>query len=320
MLKKIPLDITIQITHKCESNCKYCKLPENGINDELTTKQYKKIINDLSEMGTINLTFTGGEPLLRNDITKLVKYAANKNIPYININTNGNNVKKLIEIKKYLKNVYFSLDGDKETNNFLRGQDSYEKTKKVISKMDKDLTNITILATLNKLNYSNFNKQLKHMIKLSKNMNSYLLYHPLYKHKWNKDQIEELKLNKEELLRSINILERINKSEKIFRRNTEEYKIWKEWIKTSNNPLKTYAGQYYAWIYPDGMISPCHFGRDECYDVKKHGFKKAFKKICPEDHVHDLDCMVYSTTRDILFRPTVNSIKNLVKRGLIRWI
>ena len=41
----------------------------------MTTEQIKQIISEISELGVLALSFTGGEPTLRNDLSKLIYHA-----------------------------------------------------------------------------------------------------------------------------------------------------------------------------------------------------------------------------------------------------
>jgi MoaA/NifB/PqqE/SkfB family radical SAM enzyme len=68
---------------------------------DMTTKEVLKQINELSMKGVLRLTFSGGEPTMRKDLIKLVKYAKLKGF-LVEIQSNGvalsieSNVKKLI--------------------------------------------------------------------------------------------------------------------------------------------------------------------------------------------------------------------------------
>ncbi|MBN1405165.1 MAG: radical SAM protein [Candidatus Omnitrophica bacterium] len=66
----------IELTYRCNLNCVYCycKGSENR-KKELTTSQWKKILNSIKKEGCIFLTITGGEPLARDDFLTIYSYA-----------------------------------------------------------------------------------------------------------------------------------------------------------------------------------------------------------------------------------------------------
>lgn len=63
-------------TNACNLQCKHC-YRDAGLKkeDELTTFQAKKLIDEISKAGFKIMIFSGGEPLLREDIYELVEYA-----------------------------------------------------------------------------------------------------------------------------------------------------------------------------------------------------------------------------------------------------
>jgi len=73
-LRCIPINATIELVYACNLKCVHCyqsHLP----GDILTTKEVKRAIDELADMGSIYLGFTGGEPFLRKDFFELASYA-----------------------------------------------------------------------------------------------------------------------------------------------------------------------------------------------------------------------------------------------------
>ena len=62
---------------KCNQKCKFCYAAgeELSAGKELTTDEWKEAIDKLKDAGVPMVTFTGGEPTLRDDICELVDYA-----------------------------------------------------------------------------------------------------------------------------------------------------------------------------------------------------------------------------------------------------
>ena len=78
----LPATAVLELTYQCNHQCIFCSCPweaaDSSFNqrEELTTEQWKSAISLLCKMGVTNLAFTGGEPLLRNDLCDLIRYAA----------------------------------------------------------------------------------------------------------------------------------------------------------------------------------------------------------------------------------------------------
>jgi uncharacterized radical SAM superfamily Fe-S cluster-containing enzyme len=73
-----PLRMDLALTFRCQNDCVHCYAGGPHETPELTTIQWKSVIDKLSEIGVFILTFTGGEPTLREDLPELLLYAQNK--------------------------------------------------------------------------------------------------------------------------------------------------------------------------------------------------------------------------------------------------
>jgi len=66
-----PSHAQISLTNACPQNCRYC-YNKNRSGELLNTAEIKQLIQELKKMGVFWLGFTGGEPLLNNDIVEIV--------------------------------------------------------------------------------------------------------------------------------------------------------------------------------------------------------------------------------------------------------
>ena len=86
--------LRIAVNEKCNLRCIYC-MPEEGVpfkpkNEILTTNEILRVVKVVSDLGVNKIRFTGGEPLLRGDIVKLVgKSSSTPGIESIHLTTNG---------------------------------------------------------------------------------------------------------------------------------------------------------------------------------------------------------------------------------------
>jgi radical SAM protein with 4Fe4S-binding SPASM domain len=95
-----PMRMDLALTFTCQNNCVHCYAGGPHKTDELTTEQWKKVIDRLQEIGVFIVTFTGGEPTLREDLPDLLQYAQNKGI-VTGLVTNGRRLKD----KNYVKTL-----------------------------------------------------------------------------------------------------------------------------------------------------------------------------------------------------------------------
>jgi radical SAM protein with 4Fe4S-binding SPASM domain len=70
----------LAVTFRCQNDCVHCYAGGPHETPELTTAQWKSVIDKLSDIGVFIVTFTGGEPTLREDLPELLLYAQNKGI------------------------------------------------------------------------------------------------------------------------------------------------------------------------------------------------------------------------------------------------
>ena len=63
----IPLDIMVELTHRCTFRCRHCYIPDFHAPELLTTSRVLRLLDELAEMGTLRLALSGGELFLRPD-------------------------------------------------------------------------------------------------------------------------------------------------------------------------------------------------------------------------------------------------------------
>ncbi|HGO9414815.1 TPA: radical SAM/SPASM domain-containing protein [Bacillus cereus] len=128
-----PRIVRIDATWRCNLNCKHCQTGMfRGDNHptDLDLVELKNLYDQLADLGTEDIIFLGGEPLLRKDLPQQLEYLKSLGIKS-GITTNGLLIKE--EIADYLMNttetsVTVSLDGpDKETHEYIRGTGTFQK-------------------------------------------------------------------------------------------------------------------------------------------------------------------------------------------------
>lgn len=101
----------VEVTYRCNFRCPHCyNTTHGGGTSELTTKEWKSVLDQLGELGCWLVTFTGGEAFVRKDILELLHYACEKGFS-ININTNGSLIdEKTVEFLESLRPFIQSID------------------------------------------------------------------------------------------------------------------------------------------------------------------------------------------------------------------
>lgn len=93
--------------HGCNLNCSYCdtKYSHNDSKD-FTDMTIQNIVDEVSKYDCRNITLTGGEPLIHENVYELIKALSNENFN-INIETNGS-----VDISPFIKfpNVFVTID------------------------------------------------------------------------------------------------------------------------------------------------------------------------------------------------------------------
>ncbi len=124
----IPWVILLDPTSACNLKCKGCWAAEYGHKSNLSLDEMRKLIREAKELGTHFFMFTGGEPLVRKeDVLTLVR--ENRDCLFLCF-TNGTLIDdKFCEDMKEAGNLTLalSIEGNKETTDARRGEDTYDK-------------------------------------------------------------------------------------------------------------------------------------------------------------------------------------------------
>lgn len=294
-LNKYPLpDILIYfVTNRCNSRCKGCfywkELCEER--QELTLDEIKKVSSSLGSV--YYLWLSGGEPFLREDLSKVCEVFINQNnTRTIHIPTNGllpykifKVVKRLLERNdKTFFNTTLSLDGFERTNDALRGDGSFKKILKTLSLLNelKEFSNFSIA-----LNTVVSNKNYKEVYDFAKFVKSTLeiphhrifpirgvlkdkRLRPVSQQEWAllRQRLED---SKAKSLPRITSLESrmVSSAHKILDQTVINALAGEKW------PFKCMAGEVIGVLEPDGQVRLCELTqkvgslRDVGYDFKK---------------------------------------------------
>lgn len=168
-LKRVELNIPIEIIDMCNLRCKYCYVSAGlTSNDIMGVEDYAKIIKNAitikGKVRYVGITFTGGEPTMHPSLVDMIHIAKDNNVDRVSLVTNGTLLNKDLlnkMINAGLDWIAISLDSTNEkVNDYLRGYGVY---KRVINMLEliKQIDNIykSLSVTLTNRNISKENAE-----------------------------------------------------------------------------------------------------------------------------------------------------------------
>jgi radical SAM protein with 4Fe4S-binding SPASM domain len=150
----------------CNLRCPHCYLEAGRkAENELTTDECLKLIDEMKALGTEMLILTGGEPLLRKDIYDIAKAASAQGI-WVVMGTNGvlvtdQVVEKMIECG--VQGVAISIDSlePAKHNHFRGGPDAWEYSVRALDICRANGLQVLIQTTVMDMNYAEIPQMLK---------------------------------------------------------------------------------------------------------------------------------------------------------------
>ncbi|MDD2861928.1 MAG: pyrroloquinoline quinone biosynthesis protein PqqE, partial [Acidiphilium sp.] len=85
-----PLAMLMELTHRCPLKCPYCSNPLglDRARDELDTATWQRVISEAAGIGILQAHFSGGEPMVRQDLPDLIRHARTEGL-YTNLITSA---------------------------------------------------------------------------------------------------------------------------------------------------------------------------------------------------------------------------------------
>jgi pyrroloquinoline quinone biosynthesis protein E len=259
-----PLWLLAELTYKCPLQCPYCANPTNFASktDELTTAEWVDVFTQARELGAAQLGFSGGEPLVRQDLAELISEARQLGY-YTNLITSGVglNEHKIADFREAgLDHIQVSFQAaDPEVNNLLAG------SKKAFAqklKMAREVKAQGYPMVLNFVTHRHNIDQIDRIIELCVELEAdYVELATCQYYGWAYE-------NRNNLLPTRAQLERAE-------RITNEYR---DRLAAAGNPIKIIFvtpdyyeerpkgcmngwGQVFLTVTPDGTALPCHSAR-----------------------------------------------------------
>lgn len=235
------------MTNRCNLSCRHCYInaQDKEYQGELSTLEAKSFIDDLASMHVPVLLFSGGEPLVRQDLFELGAYALTKKVRPV-ISTNGTLITP--EIAKRIQQTGFqyvgvSLDGDERVHDEFRGKKgAFEEALTGIRNSIAAGNKTGIRFTINRLNAHTLPGILD-LVEAEK-IPRFCMYHLVYAGRGK--EMADLDLKPEEKRQTIELL--MHRTEDFHRRGVEV-----EILTTDNHADGAYILQYLEQNQPEKL-------------------------------------------------------------------
>ncbi|MBN1765739.1 MAG: 12,18-didecarboxysiroheme deacetylase [Sedimentisphaerales bacterium] len=185
-------------TRRCNLACVHCysQSANRQYEGELTTEEGLALLEDLAQFGAPVVLFSGGEPLLRNDLHALIKHARELGLRAV-ISTNGTLIDQAQAeqfAEEGLSYVGVSLDGMRETNDKFRGhQGAFDEALAGIRNCRKAGVKVGLRFTINKRNVADVGDIFNLLI--DENIPRVCFYHLVYSGRGSKMMEDDLDLD-----------------------------------------------------------------------------------------------------------------------------
>lgn len=151
-LKKQNNDLTLNcyLTNACNLHCKHCFMfSGQKLLNELTSLDWIQILSEFREHNGLQVTFTGGEPMMVDDFPKILMHAHSIGLD-TTVLTNGTlwDENSIRSMAPYISEVQISIDGvDDISNSMVRGKGYFEDTLRTIIQFANNNVRTSVATT-----------------------------------------------------------------------------------------------------------------------------------------------------------------------------
>jgi MoaA/NifB/PqqE/SkfB family radical SAM enzyme len=240
--------------------------------EELSTNEWKRVIDEMSKLGIAFCSISGGEPLLRNDVIELGEYMEKKGIRNA-LNTNGTLISETNaeQILKTFETIIISLDGFKKTHNLIRKRKyAFQETWngiKILKKIKEEKnckSRVGVNFVINKLNYKELLPLLNFLRK--KDIVDFVSIQPV-------NFVKELYPPPSEIRKIISEVKKIKEKYPSFIKDSLEFlDLIPRFFERERFPC--HAGELYFILEPNGNVLPCSYFFEPLGNVRKESLSR----------------------------------------------
>lgn len=252
-----PLWLLAELTYRCPLHCAFCFNPVDFATQEqeLSTDAWLKVLREARALGSVQCGFSGGEPLLRDDLETLVAEASSLGF-YTNLLTTGVGLteKRALALKDAgLAHIQLSFqDSTRESNDFLSNTKTFDLKKRVAALIKEQEWPMVLNCVIHRMNIDHIDKIIDMALELGA---EYLELANAQYYSWAVVNRDHLLPSREQLENAERITneyrERIGDRMKIIFVVPDYYE---------NRPKKCMNGwgNVFLTVAPDGTALPCH--------------------------------------------------------------
>ena len=255
-----PLWLLAEVTYKCPLHCVFCYNPVDytQYGPELSTEEWLRVLREGREIGCTQLGFSGGEPLMRDDLEIMVAEARKLGY-YSNLITSGVGLteKRIAAFKQGgLDHIQLSFqDSTREINDFISSTKTFELKSKVAKLIKQHDYPMVLNVVLHRMNIDH----IQQILEMAEAMGAeYLELANTQYYAW-------AMVNRDQLLPSREQLERAERITNEFRARIGDrmkiYFVVPDYYATRPKACMNGWGSVFVTIQSDGTVLPCHEAR-----------------------------------------------------------
>jgi len=270
--RRTPLLVAAAVTHRCDGACIYCRRSSSR-DPDLSTGRWLDLIRGMSLAGTWRLSLTGGEPLMREDIGRLVHEALDLGL-HVNLNTNGFRLSRRLAEVVRVHSMTVSFDGPAPVMDALRGPGSHERAVEGIRAARDAGVPVSLHATLSSLNVH----RVEDIVREARSLGTRVGFGPVRPVPLG-DRAPSLVPGAEDFRSAIRTLAHLRRTDRTILNSRPGLEHLSHWPEPRALPCS--AGRVYARIEADGTMHACG---DEVLSegiTTEGGFREAFERLAP---------------------------------------
>jgi len=256
-----PYWLLAELTYRCPLHCAFCYNPlqYDAVRQELTTAEWIDVLRQARALGAVQLGFSGGEPLMRDDLEDLVAEARRLGF-YSNLITSGVGLTetRIAALKQAgLDHIQLSFqDSTRELNDFLSSTKTFDLKLKVARLIKQYDYPMVMNCVLHRYNLPHVGKIIEMALELGA---EYLELANTQYYGWamkNRDQLMPTLAQVREAERVVaHWRERIGERCKLLF-------VVPDYFEDRPKACMNGWGQVFLGVAPDGLALPCHNARD----------------------------------------------------------
>lgn len=252
-----PLWLLAELTYRCPLQCPYCSNPVEiaKYDNELSTEDWFRVMQQARKMGATQLGFSGGEPLVRKDLEELIAEARRLGF-YTNLITSGVGMDEA-RVKAFkdagLDHIQISFQAsNEELNNYLGGTKSFQHKKEMARMVKKYEYPMVLNIVLHRKNVDQIKDILDMTIELKAD---YVELASTQYYGWSRVNVDQLLPTREQLSHAESVAKEYQK--KIEDKMKIIYVI-PDYFENRPKACMNGWGAIFLTIAPDGSALPCH--------------------------------------------------------------